>query len=48
MHSKYIVHRDLKPENILIKSSKKVKGGLKVCLADFGIACLISDDALTR
>jgi serine/threonine protein kinase len=48
MHRKYIVHRDIKPENILIKSSEKVKGGRKVCLADFGIACLISDEALTK
>ena len=48
MHRKYIVHRDIKPENILIKTSDKVKGGRKVCLADFGIACLITDETLTR
>lgn len=48
MHRKLIVHRDIKPDNILIKSSNKVRGGRKVCLADFGIACLITDESLTK
>lgn len=48
IHSKNIVHRDIKPENVLLKSSNKVDGGRKVCLADFGIACLITDETLSR
>jgi serine/threonine protein kinase len=48
MHERQIVHRDIKPENILIKNSKKVKDGPKALLADFGIACLISDENLTK
>lgn len=47
MHAKNIVHRDIKPDNVLIKSSKKVEFGRKVCLADFGIACLASDEEQT-
>jgi serine/threonine protein kinase len=48
MHERQIVHRDIKPENILIKNSKKFKDGPKALLADFGIACLISDESLTK
>lgn len=48
MHDRNIVHRDLKPENILIKNSKKCKDGPTALLADFGIACLISDYNLTK
>jgi serine/threonine protein kinase len=49
MHDRQIVHRDIKPENILIKNSKKAKkGGPKALLADFGIACLIFDESLTK
>jgi len=44
MHAKNIVHRDIKPDNVLLKSSKKVDLNRKVCLADFGIACLVQDD----
>lgn len=47
MHAKSIVHRDIKPENVLLKSSNNVEGGRKVCLADLGIACLITDERLT-
>jgi serine/threonine protein kinase len=48
MHHKNIVHRDIKPENVLLKSSNKIDGGRKVCLADFGIACLITDETLSK
>jgi serine/threonine protein kinase len=48
IHDRHIVHRDIKPENILIKNSKKCKDGPKALLADFGIACLITDENLTK
>ena len=48
IHQRNIVHRDIKPENILLKSAPNVEGGRKVCLADFGIACLASDELLAR
>jgi len=44
MHRKQIIHRDIKPENILIIKSEKHKGGRRYCLADFGLACLATDD----
>lgn len=47
-HKRGIIHRDIKPENILLKSSKKEEGGRKVCIADFGIGCLTSDEVHVR
>ena len=40
MHRQKIVHRDIKPDNILILE----KDELHVCIADFGLACRLTDD----
>lgn len=39
MHRKGILHRDIKPDNILILK----EDDLKVCIADLGMACRLSD-----
>jgi hypothetical protein len=41
-HTQGVLHRDIKPENILLDSKGRVK------IADFGIAKIISEDAVMR
>ena len=42
IHSREIIHRDLKPENVLVDSRLHVK------IADFGLALLTNESALTQ
>jgi tRNA A-37 threonylcarbamoyl transferase component Bud32 len=46
-HAQGVIHRDIKPGNILIPDAPRSEAGI-VKLADFGIASLAGDDALTR
>jgi eukaryotic-like serine/threonine-protein kinase len=45
-HDRGIIHRDLKPANLLFPDEPRAGGGVK--LADFGIAKLFGDSALTQ
>jgi serine/threonine protein kinase len=47
-HGNLIAHRDLKLENILISANKNKTSGLKVKLADFGLANFIKLSSLHR
>jgi serine/threonine-protein kinase len=45
-HSLGVVHRDIKPENIMVV--RKAGEGMRVLLADFGLATALSEQRLTR
>jgi hypothetical protein len=45
-HALGIVHRDIKPENIMVV--RKPDGGMRVLLADFGLATALTEQRLTQ